>query len=192
LRALQRAFFGSRLFHAPEFRGGMIKSPVQLYLGLVQDLQLDVAPLQRLNITPLRQMGQPLFAPPNVRGWVGGRNWINSGTLNARRQFVEAMFAPLNEAALNADDLFEITAARSNGLTRFTVPDDVLAPLAAMPFEQAASEIVRSFLPAPPSNQAFDSLARFIAAAPKDPKQRLQRLRRAVVTVMQSPEYQLC
>lgn len=192
LRTLQRTFFGSRLFHAPEFRGGLIKSPIQLYLGLVQDLALDIAPLQRFTIIPLRQMGQPLFTPPNVRGWVGGRNWINSGTLNARRQFVELMFTPLDEPRLNADDLFEITVARSNGLTRFTVPDDVLAPMATLQPEEAAGQLVRSFLPGAPSGSVTDSLAQFIATAPAGERSRLQRLRRAVVTVMQSPEYQLC
>jgi uncharacterized protein (DUF1800 family) len=192
LRELQRTFFGSRVFYAPEFRGGQIKSPIQLYLGLVQDLALDIAPLQRLTILPLRQMGQPLFAPPNVRGWVGGRNWINSGTLNARRQFVELLFSPLNEASLNADDLFEITAARSNGFTRFTVPDDVLAPLAELKPEEAAGQLVRSYLPGAPAAPVAESLAQFIAAAPANERARIQRLRRAVVTVMQSPEYQLC
>src|SRR6185369_11758987 len=76
LRVLARSFFGSRLFFAPEFRATFIKSPVQFYLGAIQDLQLDVAPVPRFTLNPLRQMGQSLFTPPNVRGWVGGRNWI--------------------------------------------------------------------------------------------------------------------
>src|SRR5581483_4128909 len=129
LRVLARQFFGSRLFYAPEFRGNFLKSPIQFYLGAVQDFGLDVAPLPRLTLNPLRQMGQWLFYPPNVRGWVGGRNWINSATLTARRQLVEQLFSPLNENALNADEQIEILAARSNGADKFTVPDATLAPL---------------------------------------------------------------
>ena len=31
-----------------------------------------------------RQLGQVLFFPPNVAGWPGGRNWIDSSTLLLR------------------------------------------------------------------------------------------------------------
>src|SRR5439155_22815945 len=102
------------------------KSPMQFYLGLVQDLQLDVAPLPRLTLNPLRQMGQWPFYPPNVRGWVGGRNWINSATLASRRQLVESLFAPIDENNLNATEQIELLAARTNGITRFTVDDESL------------------------------------------------------------------
>src|SRR5690606_36350933 len=99
LRALAHRFFGSRLFFAPEFRDNFIKSPVQFYLGLLQDLQLSVTPLPRYALTPLRRMGQQPFQPPNVRGWVGGRSWINSATLAGRRQLVRQVFSPLREEA---------------------------------------------------------------------------------------------
>src|SRR5262245_38469120 len=36
-------------------------------------------------------MGQLLFAPPNVKGWVGGKAWLNSATVLARQNFAEAM-----------------------------------------------------------------------------------------------------
>src|SRR5581483_7267817 len=132
LRVLARQFFGSRLFYAPEFRGNFLKSPIQFYLGAVQDFGLDVAPLPRLTLNPLRQMGQWLFYPPNVRGWVGGRNWINSATIKARRQLVEMLFAPINEKALNADELIDLIAARSNGISNFTVSEAMLHPLVEM------------------------------------------------------------
>jgi hypothetical protein len=38
------------------------------------------------------QLGQNLFAPPNVKGWPGGEAWINSTTLLRRKQFLEALF----------------------------------------------------------------------------------------------------
>ena len=147
LRHLVRQFFGSRLFFAPEFRGNLIKSPVQFYLGLVQDMQLDVAPLPRLTLVPLRQMGQAIFYPPNVRGWVGGRQSINSATLTARRQFVESLFAPIDENTLNADEQIELVAARSNGTTRFTVPDEPFAPLARLDVTAAAEKLTSNLLP---------------------------------------------
>jgi hypothetical protein len=38
------------------------------------------------------QLGQNLFAPPNVKGWPGGEAWINSSTLLARKGFAERIF----------------------------------------------------------------------------------------------------
>lgn len=192
LRTLVRQFFGSRLFFAPEFRGNFIKSPVQFYLGSVQDMQLDVAPLPRLTLNPLRQMGQALFYPPNVRGWVGGRQWINSATLTARRQFVESLFAPIDENSLNADEQIELVAARSNGIDHFTVSDAPLEPLARLAPKAAAAQLTNNLLPGTTAPEVSENLRQFIVAGGNDEKQRLRRLRRAAVTVMESPEYQLC
>ena len=36
----------------------------------------------------LRKLGQALFFPPNVKGWDGGRAWINSSTLIGRANFI--------------------------------------------------------------------------------------------------------
>ena len=104
LKTLQHTFFGSRLFFSEQFRNNYIKSPIQFYLGLIQDLNLNVSPLARHSVEPLRQMGQLLYFPPNVRGWVGGRSWINSTTLLARRQTVENLFAKIDIKTLNADE----------------------------------------------------------------------------------------
>jgi uncharacterized protein (DUF1800 family) len=193
LQALLRQFFGSRMFFTREFHGNFIKSPVQYYLGLVQDMQLDVAPIPRLTLNPLRQMGQALFLPPNVRGWVGGRNWINSATLVARRQLTEMLFNPLDERALNADEQFELVAARSNGIERFTVADEWLESLAALEPAAAAEKLAARFLPGPSAHAIAQELRQFLASgAATDPKARLARVRRAAVTILQSPEYQLC
>lgn len=192
LRTLLRQFFSSQLFFASEFRGNLIKSPLQFYLGAIQDMALEVAPIPRLTITPLRQMGQALFYPPNVRGWVGGRQWINSATLTARRQFVESLFAPIDENSLNADEQIELVAARSNGITRFTVPEEPFAPLAGLDAGAAAAELTNNLLPGSTAAAVREHLRQFIATGSNDERQRLRRLRRAAVTLMQSPEYQLC
>lgn len=192
LRALLHRFFGSRLFFAPEFRASFIKSPIQFYLGLIQDMALDVAPLPRLTLNPLRQMGQALFHPPNVRGWVGGRNWINSATLGARRQLVELLFAPLDENALNADEQLELVAARTNGAGHVTVDDGTLAPYVSSQPAEVADALCTTLLARTVEPPVRESLREFVATGPADEKQRSRRIRRAAVTLMQSPEYQLC
>ena len=153
LRWLARRFFGSRLFFAPEFRGDLIKSPIQYYLGMVGDLDLDVMPLPRFVLNPLRQMGQTLFTPPNVRGWVGGRAWINSASLAARRTMVELLFTPLDEEKLNADEQLDLAAAHANGVDRFTVADQRLEPLLHLPPVTVITGLETDFVPVPTGNR---------------------------------------
>jgi uncharacterized protein (DUF1800 family) len=190
LRWLTRTFFSSQLFFAPEFRGTFIKSPIQFYLGLVQDLQIDVAPIPRMTLNPLRQMGQWLYYPPNVRGWVGGKNWINSATITARRQLVEMVFTPINERSLNADELVDLTAARSNGASDFTVPDANLSPLMDMSPRDVAAKIAAEFLAPNGTEEVRTGVEQFLITA--ESAQRLRTIKRALATVLQSPQYQLC
>ncbi len=190
LRALAHRFFGSRLFFADSYRGNYIKSPIQFYLALVQDLQLDVAPLARQVLGSLRQMGQTLYNPPNVRGWVGGRQWINSATLGSRRQLVQTLFSPINEANLNADEQVEIVAARAEGKDRFVVDADRLKAFAGLSAEEAATRFLDTFLPGSVDSAYRKEVAAFLKDG--NAAQLTQRVRNAAITLLQSPEYQLC
>lgn len=192
LRQLAQRFFGSRLFFNPAFRGNYIKSPVQFYLGLVQDLNINVAPYPRHSLNTLRLMGEELFRPPNVFGWAGGKRWINSGTLNARRQLVETLFTPVNEDNLNADEQVELVAARSQGIGTFTVTEERLEKmLETMSPDQITSRFVDYFLPVKVSESFRANVRSFLTGETEESK-RLARLRNTAVTLLQSPEYQLC
>ncbi|MBK8119191.1 MAG: DUF1800 domain-containing protein [Sulfuritalea sp.] len=89
-RVALREILGSRAFWAPESRLALVKSPVDWVLGTLNSLQIE-APEPLLLGFALRQLGQDLFAPPNVRGWPGGEAWINSSTLLARKQYAERL-----------------------------------------------------------------------------------------------------
>jgi uncharacterized protein (DUF1800 family) len=192
LRQLTHRFFGSRLFFHPSFRGNYIKRPTQFFLGLVQDLNINVAPYPRHSLNTLRLMGEEPFRPPNVRGWVGGRLWINSGTLNARRQLVETLFAPLNEENLNADEQVELVAARAQGVGTFTVTEERLEKmLETMSADQITARFVDYFLPVKVSETFRANVHSFLTGETEGSK-RLARLRNTAVTLLQSPEYQLC
>ena len=192
LRQLAQRFFGSRLFFDPAFRGNYIKRPIQFYLGLVQDLNINVAPYPRHSLSTLRLMGEELYRPPNVRGWVGGRLWINSGTLNARRQLVETLFATVNEDNLNADEQVDLVAARSQGIGTFTVTEERLDKmLQSMSPEQITDRFLDYFLPVKVNATFHDNVLAFLTAE-KDESKRIPRLRSTAVTLLQSPEYQLC
>ena len=42
-------------------------------------------------LTPLVSMGQQLFEPPNVAGWVLGKSWFSTGAMIARMNFASAL-----------------------------------------------------------------------------------------------------
>jgi uncharacterized protein (DUF1800 family) len=83
LRPLVRMILTSKAFYSDQAIGSQIKSPVQLTLGTIRLLDLEM-PQYRALVGGLTQMGQVPFAPPNVRGWPGGRMWINTSTLFVR------------------------------------------------------------------------------------------------------------
>ncbi len=190
LRELCLRFFGSTLFHHPDFRGNLIKSPVHYYLGLVQDLGLDVIPLQRTTLQPIRQMGQNLLRPPNVRGWVGGRLWINSSTLAARRQLALTLCTPLETHRLNADERLELEAARDAGHRRFTVDEERIQAFTALGPQGIADRLCDFFLPVRVTPDYRATLVNYLAKGESDDFE--AQARRATIAVLQSPEYQLC
>ncbi|MBC8011715.1 MAG: DUF1800 domain-containing protein, partial [Burkholderiales bacterium] len=190
LRELCLRFFGSTIFYHPEFRGSLIKSPVHYYLALVQDLGLDVIPLQRTTLQPLRQMGQNLLRPPNVRGWVGGRLWINSSTLSARRQLAQTLCTPLETDNLNADERLEIEAARDAGHRRFTVDEERIRAFTALGPQGITDRLCDFFLPVRVTPEYRATLVGYLEKGLADDFETQARL--ATIAVLQSPEYQLC
>jgi uncharacterized protein (DUF1800 family) len=67
----------------------LVKSPVELVVGLVRQSAGSLGqPIGAALVTAA--MGQNLFGAPNVRGWPGGEAWINTQTLLARKQFIDA------------------------------------------------------------------------------------------------------
>jgi uncharacterized protein (DUF1800 family) len=78
-----RAVLLSEEFYNPRVVGNQVKSPVQWLVGSVRLLERQLPPpMVCLGLT--RNLGQELFAPPNVKGWDGGLSWITTNTLLAR------------------------------------------------------------------------------------------------------------
>jgi uncharacterized protein (DUF1800 family) len=91
IAAALRAVLVSDAFYARENRASLVKSPVDLVVGTLRQFGFTTGePLPFVFTTG--QLGQNLFAPPNVKGWPGGDSWINSTTLLARKQFLDRLF----------------------------------------------------------------------------------------------------
>ncbi len=187
LRELCHRYFSSSLFYHPIYRANYIKSPIHYHLGLVQDLEMDVAPVARTTLVPLRQMGQQPFNPPNVRGWVGGKLWINSSTLAARRLLVQSLFMPMLEDRMNADEKAALKAAREAGHTRFEVADEFLRTITGSSVDATVDRMIARFLPSEPDKEYRAALRSFLKGEPH-----LPRLRGATIALLETPEYQLC
>jgi len=86
IRPVLREIFTSVEFYSDRVIGAQIKSPVQ-YIVQTSRL-LDAPPASPIAAqNAMRQMGQILFAPPNVKGWDGGNEWISTSTLLFRYNF---------------------------------------------------------------------------------------------------------
>jgi uncharacterized protein (DUF1800 family) len=75
----------SQHFYGQAVRRQRIGSPVEYTAGLVRVLEVPRGEVRLLALAAAcDRQGQELFAPPNVRGWVGGRTWLNSTTMLER------------------------------------------------------------------------------------------------------------
>lgn len=90
MRVLLKTLFSSEQFNNPATHGQLIKSPVEFIVGAHRILEIPPIDDNSL-LRASRSMQQTLYEPPNVRGWVGGNDWINSHTLLARRRFINQM-----------------------------------------------------------------------------------------------------
>ena len=88
LRPVLRTLFNSDFFKNARFQ--KVKSPAEVVVGtmrLVKD-HTEVKPGLHPIMMECTYMGQELLNPPSVEGWHTGREWIDSGTLVERINFV--------------------------------------------------------------------------------------------------------
>ncbi len=187
-RWLLQTIFTSELFFAPQFQGELIKSPIHYTIGLCQDMNLDIFPVPQRLENQLRAMGQPFQNPPNVRGWLGGKHWITASTLSARQQLVRNLLYPPNLKNLNADEQMRIEEAVEDGKGPFFVDDERLEPLLAKDSPDLINHLCRYFLPRDPSDDFKEQLITHVKVPPR---QRTDRVRQALLALLQSPAYQV-
>ena len=72
----------TEFYSAPAIRS-QVKSPIQWFVQTARELEIDLPRGQAAN-NALRSLGQVPFFPPSVKGWDGGKAWINTSTLLLR------------------------------------------------------------------------------------------------------------
>jgi uncharacterized protein (DUF1800 family) len=89
LRGLVETMLRSNLFFSPDAYRTQVKSPVDFAVGIVHGLEGHVGAVPLA--VALEGLGQRLFSPPSVKGWLGGTTWINSTTLLLRHNLALAL-----------------------------------------------------------------------------------------------------
>ncbi|MFY9985185.1 MAG: DUF1800 domain-containing protein [Chthoniobacterales bacterium] len=90
LKPFMKIVLSSQEFFSPQAHSTIIKSPVQFLVQGQKTLGLPLPTGQPL-VFIYRQLGQIPFYPPNVKGWDGGKSWINTATLTYRYELAREL-----------------------------------------------------------------------------------------------------
>jgi hypothetical protein len=198
MRPVLREIFSSAEFYSGRVMGSQIKSPVQY---LIQTSKLLEAPLPSPIVAQnaMRQMGQILFAPPNVKGWDGGKSWISTSTLFFRYNFANYLIngdAILPPGAVAARSKAAGPAVRMspNELTeqikRSPIDLGSIVPdgLRSQPKELVAHLAAR-FFQAQPSEKEANAFVKYLETRKPDTSD--QTMRGLIHLMMSTPQFQL-
>jgi uncharacterized protein (DUF1800 family) len=95
--AIVEAMLRSEVFYSPRAYRSLVKSPVEYVISAAKAVGLETGLGQMAILGPrgnggfLGDMGQIPFEPPNVAGWPGGAQWLNSATFFARLNFINQL-----------------------------------------------------------------------------------------------------
>jgi Protein of unknown function (DUF1800) len=145
----------------------------------------------------MRQMGQILFAPPNVKGWDGGKAWISTSTLLFRYNFAnylingDAMLPAGGPPHRQGADLgFRNPAESAGQIRRDPIDIGTLAPpeLREKPRELVDLLSARFFQNRPPEKET-DTFVKYLEA--KKPDTSDATMRGLVHLMISTPQFQL-
>jgi uncharacterized protein (DUF1800 family) len=155
----------SRLFYSSAAVGRKVRSPVELGVGLLRALEANANLVQLAN--RLQDLGQMPFYPPNVKGWTGGRAWIDSSTLLGRanlvRQIVESSQTRFDGVALS--EYFDRQGLKSSNEVVDFLEELLLA--VPMPAEIRSQLVQRLDEGDKNRNRALEQLVHLIGSLPE-------------------------
>lgn len=197
----------SRLFFSDHAHLKRIRSPIEFVLGTVKAAWPGPCAPSDV-IANLSAMGQDLFAPPNVKGWPGGRNWLNNSTLLARNNFAEwvavgigGSYGPGGPGKNIAPPKTAIVSPKEGGPAptdpqpeppdKFDVAEFTRRRKGRTPREIVAC-LVEQFFPGGLGENAAMKLQAFVGEGNPQGRDFNVRIREAAHAMMCMPDYQLC
>jgi uncharacterized protein (DUF1800 family) len=174
-----------------------IKSPVEFVFGVINSMTFGRWKVPELPLVGIMEaMGQTLFAPPNVKGWPGGRAWLNTSTVLARHNFAQmAASGQWPENTLNGSVLLnpdpdkpvegdEAPEANCDA-AQFIRKEKCKNP------EETVDRLLDLLLQGPVTKESRAKLIEFLSVAKTDFASRDARIRATAHAIMTMPEYQL-
>ena len=195
IKKLLEDIFTSDWFYLEKNIGIKIKSPVELLAGIRRLLPMEMENDQS-QLLFQRTLGQVLFYPPNVAGWPGGRNWIDSSSLMLRLRIPQIITA--NEAMdihpKNDDDVMmgQMMASgkrmkdAGKGGTAVVEWATVNKIFEKVPREILLTKISAVLL------QTRNQVSNKVLDKYLNNESRENYIKSAIVNIMSTPEYQLC
>ncbi len=159
----------SNLFFSAAAYRRRIKSPVEFALGiaLAFEAMIPTSPLG----SDLADLGQNLYNPPTVSGWVGGRHWINPATLIGRSNLAGTLMAKkgpyggkLDPLAVATKHGFAAPEAAGRFLINLLLQGDLEEKVAEALLASAAEASSKS---SPDASDKLRTLARTVAMLPE-------------------------
>ncbi|MGB0595238.1 MAG: DUF1800 domain-containing protein [Rubripirellula sp.] len=140
---------GSNLFFSMLVRGRKVRSPVEVAIGFLRSLNGSTDAFRLA--TTLQQLGQGLYFPPSVKGWDGGRTWINSSTLLGRSNLIRNLLGDdktrfgkqgleQHFTSQGAQSMGEVVAYLETVLFAVPLPDTARQKIAQLADSPAAKE----------------------------------------------------
>lgn len=188
--------FTSNWFYDEKNIGTKIKSPVELLAGIRRLLPMQLENDQSQLLFE-RALGQVLFFPPNVAGWPGGKNWIDSSSLMLRLRIPQILTAnEMMDIRPKADDDVQMGQMMEAGIKR--MKEAVKGGTATIEwtavnkiFEKVAKEKllenISSSVLQTKGKASTALLEKYVNAGSRE-----SFIKSTIVNLMSTPEYQLC
>ena len=96
VRPVLRALFLSDEFWSVTARQGLVRSPVEYVVNVLQQVGLSATFMQVTWM--VESMGQNLFSPPNVSGWRPNGYWLSTAAASMKHEFANAITWRLEQA----------------------------------------------------------------------------------------------
>jgi hypothetical protein len=190
--AVVRTILRSRLFFSEHAYRRRIKSPVEYVVSLLRGMD------ERMDMTQLASvmtgLGQDLFAPPNVKGWDGGKAWLNTATLLARHNLAWSMLstAPSSRPSPSRGGTFTFVASKVGGDQPGNPrPVELVRKHGGKEATQQVAFLVDLLLGGDVDPAARQKLEAFLKQGEPKDKNQEQRIRETMHTILLMPEYQL-
>ncbi len=184
LKPVLRTMFKSQHFYDESNIASLIKSPVQLIVQAIRSLRTPARNLSAL-LEAASQMGQNLFYPPSVKGWDGGRSWINTSTLFVRQNIVIYLLTGRqpNSQPWQADgSMYDASH----------LIEDQRSPNGSIDIEAAARYLLHFNLGRAPSEDRVAILVDFIRRNGSEHRLDNNTFIAVLSLIAAMPEYQLC